>query len=66
MQINPKNNIQKPRGIREFRGSSYNQRFKINNDIYKEGFLKNFDSKKLYLGPTLCANDNFTRITEPE
>ena len=48
-----KNNIQKPRGIREFRGSSYNQRFKINNDIYKEGFLKNFDSKKLYLGPTL-------------
>ena len=33
--------------------SSYNQRFKINNDIYKEGFLKNFDSKKLYLGPTL-------------
>ena len=48
-----KNNIQKPRGIREFRGSSYNQRFKINNDIYKEGFLKNFDSEKLYLGPTL-------------
>ena len=48
-----KNNIQKPRGIREFSGSSYNQRFKINNDIYKEGFLKNFDSKKLYLGPTL-------------
>ena len=32
---------------------NYNRRFKINNDIYKEGFLKNFESKNLYLGPTL-------------